>query len=139
VTSKVREIISHLTVKPNTIFLIDSLGALLTALSLFVVLRNFNEYFGMPITILTCLSVIAACLCIYSMTCFFCLKENYVPFLRAISICNLLYCILTLALIIVYYPMLTVIGIAYFFIEIAIVCGLVYIEHKVATAISKVD
>jgi hypothetical protein len=125
----VSEIIKQLATKPRTLFLIDSLGALTTAFLLFVVLRNFNEYFGVPETILTYLSVIAACLCIYSTTCFFVIKEDWIPFVRIISIANLLYCILTIALIIFYYPQLTIIGIAYFLGEIAIIVGLVYIEN----------
>jgi ABC-type long-subunit fatty acid transport system fused permease/ATPase subunit len=133
----VRNIIDRLTGKPKTLFLIDSLGAMLTALFLFVVLRNLNEYFGMPITILAYLSTIAACFCIYSTACFIFLKENWTPFIRAIGISNLLYCVLTMGLILVYYPILTSIGIAYFLVEIIIICGLIYIEFKVATEISK--
>ena len=71
----VRKTISQLAHKPQKLFLIDSLGAMLTAFFLFVVLKNFNEYFGMPQKILTYLSVIAAFFCIYSATCFFLLKK----------------------------------------------------------------
>lgn len=134
---KVRAFINYLTGKPKALFLIDSLGAMLTAFFLFVILRNFNEYFGMPTIILTYLSAIAACFFIYSTVCFFFLKENWTPFIRAISIANLLYCVLTMGLMIVYYPILTIIGIIYFLLEITIVCGLVYIELHVATAIKR--
>ena len=130
-------IINHLTGKPKRLFLIDSLGAMLTSFFLFVVLIDFDEYFGMPKTILTYLSAIAACFCIYSTACFFFLKEYWTPFIRGISIANLFYCILTMGLLIIYYPLLTIIGITYFLVEIAIICGLVYIELNVATAIKK--
>ena len=133
----VKDIINHLIRKPKTLFLIDSIGALLTTFSLFVILRNFNEYFGIPKTTLTYLSTIAACLCIYSTTCFFFLKDNWTPFIIGISIANLLYCILTIGLITFNYPLLTFIGTTYFLAEIIIVCGLVYIELNVATAIKK--
>ena len=131
------KIIEHLSLKPRTLFLIDSAGALLTAFSLFVVLRNINEYFGMPETILTYLSAMAACLCIYSTTCFFKLKDNWAPFIIGISIANLLYCIITVSLIIFYNPLLTTIGTTYFLLEIAIVCTLVYIELNVAATIKR--
>jgi hypothetical protein len=137
VIRKIRDIIYLLTEKPKALFLIDSLGAMLTAFLLFVVLRNFSEYFGMPITMLTYLSAIAACFCVYSTTCFFFLKENWVPFIRIISISNLLYCVLTTGLVIAYYPTLNIIGITYFLVEITIIGSLVYIEHKVATEINK--
>jgi hypothetical protein len=116
------------------LFLIDSIGALTTAFLLFV-LRNFNEYFGMPESILTYLSVIAVFFCIYSTTCFFVIKANWILFIKIISIANLLYCVLTIGLVIFYNPQLTTIGTAYFLGEIAIIIGLVYIELKVATEI----
>ena len=119
------------------LFLIDSLGAMLTAFFLFIVLRNFNEYFGMPQTILIYLSVIAAIFCIFSTACFFFLKDNWIPFIRAIGIANFLYCILTVGLLIIYFPILTIIGITYFLVEIAIICVLVYIELKAATIIKQ--
>ena len=135
--SIVRKMINHLVRKPKTLFLTDGLGAMLTAFLLFAVLRNFNEYFGMSETILTYLSAIALFFCIYSMTCFFFLKGNWTPFIRAIAYANLLYCILTIGLLIICNSTLTVLGITYFLTEIAIVCVLVYIELKVAKTIKQ--
>ena len=133
----IKRLINHLAEKHKTLFLIDSLGAMLTAFFLFVIMRQFNEYFGMPKTILTCLSVIAICFCIYSTACFLFLKGRWTPFIRVIGIANLLYCALTMGLLIKYYPLLTIIGAIYFFSEIVIICGLSYIELKVATEIMK--
>ncbi|MFC4816623.1 hypothetical protein [Flavobacterium sp. GCM10023249] len=133
----VNKIIKQLSSEPKKLFLIDSLGALTTAFLLFVVLGNFNEYFGMPKRILTYLSVIAVCFCIYSTTCFFVIKTNWSPFIKGISIANLLYCVLTIGLTIFYNPQLKTIAIAYFLGEIAIIFGLVYIEINVATEINK--
>jgi len=132
-----RSIIKRLSMEPKKLFLIDSIGALTTAFLLFVVLRNFNEYFGMPERALTYLFLIAVCLFIYSTTCFFIIKTNWTLFIKGIGIANLLYCLLTFCLIYLYYPQLTTIGIAYFLGEIIIICGLVYIELNVATQINK--
>ena len=68
---------------------------------------------------------------------FFVIKAKWTTFIKGISIANLLYCILTIGLIIFYHPQLTTIGIAYFLGEIAIICGLVYIELNVANEINK--
>jgi hypothetical protein len=130
-------IIKQLSLEPQKLFLLDSLGAFTTAFLLFVVSRNFNEYFGISERILTYLSVLAVCFCIYSTTCYFVIKANWTPFIKGISMANLLYCILTTSLVIFYFPQLTTIGIAYFLGEIAIICGLVYIEMNVATEIKK--
>ena len=129
--------INDLAEKPKKLFLIDGLGALFTTFFLCVVLRNFYEYVGMPISALTYLSVISACLCVYSMSCFSFVKGNLIPFIRRISIGNLLYCILTMVLILIYYSQLKTIGMIYFVIEVIIIIGLVYIELNVATAILK--
>ncbi len=132
-----RKSIHYLTNKPKTLFLIDGLGAMLTTLLLFVVLRNFNEYFGVPKTILTFLSAISTCFCLYSTTCFFFLKANWTPFIRVISYANLLYCVLTVGLVITYNSVISTLGIVYFLVEIIIICLLVYIELKVATAVKQ--
>lgn len=133
----VRNIIQRLTEKPKTLFLIDSLGAIFTALFMIVALSSFSEYMGMSITTLTYLSLIATCFSIYSTTCFFFLKENWGVALRTIGIFNLLYCILTMGLILIYYPSLTIIGITYFLVEITIISGLSYIELQVAQNLIK--
>lgn len=127
------KIINYLAEKHKTLFLIDSLGAMLTAFFLFVIMRQFDEYFGMPKIVLTYLSVIATCFCIYSTTCFIFLKERWTLYVKLIGIANLLYCALTIVLLIKYYHLLTTIGTTYFLIEIVIICGLSYIELNVAT------
>ena len=132
-----RKTIKHLAEKPKTLFLIDSLGALLTAFLLFIVLRNYNECFGMPEAILTTLSAIAAGFFIFSISCFLLLNKNWIPFIMCIVTVNILYCILTIILLIFYYPQLTILGITYFIGEIVIIAGLVYIELNVAKEIRR--
>lgn len=127
-----KKLIIHFSEKQKTLFLVDGIGAFITAFSLFVIVRQLNAYFGMPKNELTYLSAIAICFCIYSAVCFLFLKGNLTPFIRLIAIANLIYCALTILLIIKYYPLLTIIGIAYFLIEIIIICGLCYIELSVA-------
>lgn len=128
-----KKLIKYFTEKQKTLFLIDSIGAFMTAFSLFVIVRQFNLYFGIPENELAYLSLIAVCFCIYSATCFLFLKGDLKPFIRLISIANLIYCVLTIGLLIKNYPLLTIIGATYFLIEIAIICGLSYIELNVAT------
>ena len=127
-------IIKRLTLQPKTLFLIDGLGALVTAFFLFVILRTYNVYFGMPQNTLTYLSLIAIVFCLYSITCYFFLKDNWRPFLRTISIANLLYCCLTMGLVIYYYPSLTILGVSYFLAEIIVVFVVVFVELKTLAA-----
>lgn len=136
-TKKIKKLIYILAEKQKTIFLIDSLGAILTSFFLFVIMRQFNEYFGMPETILTSLSILAICFSIYSMACFLFLKGSPTPFIRIIGIANLLYCSLTILLLIKHFALLTIIGTIYFLIEIVIILGLSYIELHVARELKK--
>ena len=128
-----QQFFNKLALNPKRLFLIDGFGAFLTAFFLFAILRTFNEYFGMPKTTLDFLSIIALAFSVYSFCCFFLVNNNWHPFLRAISIANLLYCCLTLGLVIYNYPRLTILGVIYFLIEIVIVCGLVFFEINVLT------
>ena len=130
--------LNQLTEKPRLLFLIDSLGAFLTAFMQSVLLLNCNEYFGMPPTILLYLSAIAICFCIYSAVCSFLLKQHWTAFIIGIiSIANLFYCVLTIGLLIFYYPLLKISDLVYFIAEIVIICGLVSIELKVAVTLRK--
>lgn len=121
-----------LQIPPRTLFLIDASGALITTFSLLVVLKSFPEYFRMPHSVLTYLAIIGAVLCIYSTSCFLLLKQNRLPFLRAIGIANSIYCFLTLSLVVYHFQNLSIWDIAYFFMEILVVTPLVYLELTVS-------
>lgn len=132
-----KKLIKHFAENPKTLFLIDSIGAFTTAFFLFVIVRDFNEYFEMPKREVTYLSAIAVSFSIYSAACYLFLRGGLTPFIRFIGIANLIYCTLTIGLLIKYYPLLTIIGATYFLIEIVIICGLSYVELSVATRIKK--
>jgi len=127
--------INSFSAKPKILFLIDSIGAFLTSFFLFVILKHFSEYFGMPPIILSYLSAIAAVFCFYSISCFLFLKKNWTIFIKVIVIANVLYCMLTFGLVLFYYRQLTIIEIAYFIGEIVIVFTLVGLELAVANTI----
>ena len=135
--TRLTTLIHKLAAKPQYVFLTDSIGAMLTASLLFVVLKTYNDCVGMPERILTYLSVIATVFSFYSAACFLWVKEHFIPFIRVISIANIFYCVLTMMLVIIYYSMLTHIGISYFISEILIICAVVYMEVRVAKAIKQ--
>ena len=130
----------HHGLKPQVrrkLFLLDACGAALTAFFLFFVLRPFYGYFGMPTHVLAILAVIALGFLVFSGVCFLRLKKNWTPFLRAISFGNASYCVLTAVLMFVCFDRLTSLGVAYFTAEIALIVVLVYIELRVAAALSQ--
>jgi integral membrane sensor domain MASE1 len=131
------KLINHFTEKQKTLFLVDSIGAFITATFLFVIVQQFNAHFGMPKKDLRYLSVIAVLYCIYSAFCFLFLNEGLTPFIRFIGIANLIYCAFTIGLLIKYNSLLTIIETIYFLSEVVIICGLSYVELKVAAKTMK--
>lgn len=124
----IQQLITQLSAQPKRLFLIDGLGAFLTAFLLSVVLANFESSFGMPQKTLYFLSFLAGIFCLYSFCCYFFVASNWRPFLKVIAVANTLYCGLTLGLVFYYYQSLTLLGIVYFLGEIGVIVGLVVVE-----------
>ncbi|MEL7120827.1 MAG: hypothetical protein AAFO07_15350 [Bacteroidota bacterium] len=120
-----------LTISPKRIFLVDGLGALLSAAYLGILMVVLNEYFGMPVSVLYVLAGIACFFAVYSLSCHFFLKKNWKPFLGFIMTANLLYCVLTLVLVIYHFNGLTTLGVVYFILEMFVIIWIVSLERKV--------
>jgi hypothetical protein len=122
--------LTKLTSTPKLLFLLDSLGALLSAFLLGVVLPSFEPIFGMPRQVLYGLAALAGLFAIYSFWNYRWFKENWRPYLRGIAIVNLLYCGLTAALVIYFREELTKLGLLYFLLEMVVIIVLVMLEFK---------
>lgn len=120
----------QLSAYPRRIFLIDGVGAVLTAFLLCVVLASFQSFFGMPVRVLYVLGAVAVVFAAYSFSCYCWLKRNHRSFLAAIIIANLLYAVLSLGLVIYYFPQLSSWGLLYFAGEIIVILVLVSIEYR---------
>ena len=127
--NSIRLIIDKLTHKPNKLFLIDGLGAFLTAFFLGVILVRLETAFGMPRRTLYFLSAVAGIYTVYSFGCYFFVLSNWRPFLKAITIANMIYCFLTIVLVIYFYQGLTIWGLIYFSLEITVMCILIFTER----------
>jgi hypothetical protein len=118
-------------ISPKKLFLIDSLGALLTAILLGIVLANFETVFGMPCKVLYGLSFMACLFSIYSFLCFLSIMVNWRFYMKVIACANLLYCCLTAVLVVFFYPSLSIFGVSYFLGELVVISILIYLEYKV--------
>lgn len=107
------------------VFLIDGIGALLSALTIGIILPYFQ--IGMPKDVLNTLSSIAALFGTYSLSCFFC-KRNVSSLLKAIVVANSLYCIAIAVVLFYFSEHLSWLATAYFSIEVVIIIFLVCIE-----------
>lgn len=116
----------------KNLFLIDGLGALLSAFLLGIVLVYFESSFGMPRAGLYFLSGIACILATFSLTNYFLIKETRKLYLKLIGYANLLYCCLTLALTLYFYHEITVLGVIYFLGELSIIVTLAAVELRIA-------
>ncbi|MBP6333929.1 MAG: hypothetical protein KA444_00550 [Bacteroidia bacterium] len=114
------------------LFLLDSLGALLSTFLLGVVLVSYQSHFGMPVSVLYFLSGIAAIFFAYSFLCYLIPNENWRPFLKLIAIANLLYAFLSFGLVLYFKSEITPLGWIYFLAEVIVIAQLVRFELKIA-------
>lgn len=120
-----------MSISSKNIFLIDGIGALITASLLILVLAPLESYFGMPKNVLWLLSAIAIVFASYSLACHFVFTHQYKRYLKVIIVANLIYCLTTFLLVLIHFQSLTWFGIVYFLGEIQFIAFLLIIESKV--------
>jgi len=117
---------------PKIIFLVDSIGAFISAIFLGVILVYLEEYIGIPPKILYSLAFLACSYAIFSMYSYKANLKNWKMNMKVISIANLTHCILTCILLYTFKEKLSVWGFGYFIIEILIVIPLAIFEYRLA-------
>ena len=128
--------ISKKIIPQSKIFIIDAIGALLTATTLAVFVK-IQKFIGMPPGILMALSLLAVVFFVYSLGCHLFLKYPKSTFLRVIAFGNLFYTILTSILVFIFFSQLEVLGITYFIVEVVVLIFLVITEFSIAKDIAK--
>lgn len=115
--------------QPKNIFLVDGSGALLSALLLGLLV--WSGVSGMPEGVLVVLGGIAGLFAVYSLGCYLFVRASWRAFLKIIMAANVLYCFVTIGLVVKYYGTLTPVGVAYFVGEVVVICVLVGVERRV--------
>jgi hypothetical protein len=128
--SRLQAGINQLIAQPKRIFLIDGLGALLSAILLIAVMARFEDFIGIPQGILYLLSGIASFFALYSLACSFLVLERWRVFLKIILLANAVYCLLTIGVLLYFSQSLTILGLAYFLAELSVVGILIWIERR---------
>ena len=116
----------------RTLFLIDGFGAMVSAFMLGFVLMNNQPLIGMPVEVLQILASIPCVFAMYSFAGRFIIKGRVEPYLKWIAIANLMYCLTTAGLVLLFLSEMTALGIAYFIVEIIVVVYLSRAELIVA-------
>jgi hypothetical protein len=119
------------TALADKIFLLDGLGAALSAVFLGVVLVRLEKFIGMPPSTLYALAGLALLLSAYSLSCHFFVTADRKNLLRIIIAANLLYCLLTFILMLAHRADLTVWAWTYFILEILVILAIVRLERQV--------
>lgn len=114
------------------IFLIDGIGALLTAFLLLVFIRSMPHVFGVPAALIFSLAATAGIFAIYSFSCHFVFKTKKPIFLRILAILNMLYCMATTIFALLLNESTTTVGVIYFTGEILLILSLSYLEFRLA-------
>lgn len=115
---------------PKRIFLLDGLGAFVSAIILISIYLFFNAYFGIPTWFFGFLAGIATLFAVFSLSCFLFLKSNWKVYLKTICILNVSYCCLTIVFQLVYLDQLLVFDVLFFTAEIGVISLLFYLETK---------
>lgn len=125
-----KNLIKILISNPKKLFLIDGVGAMLSAFLLAGVLPMFEDRIGLPLDMLYSLSILPFIYSLYSLSCSFFVTRNWKFFFRIIAIANLFYCCVTIVVMILFFPQLTFIGLIYFVLELIVVACLVAVEFS---------
>lgn len=123
----------NIKISPKKLFLIDGLGALVSALLIGVVLTKIHEHIGLPLPVLQFLAIPPVAFAVYSFNYFLNVPSNWQLYLKIIATVNIAYCLLTSLVMFHYKESLTTLGLGYFVTEIMVVLILVAVEIQKAS------
>ncbi|NND34978.1 MAG: hypothetical protein HKN76_20500 [Saprospiraceae bacterium] len=123
--------------QPQSLFLIDGLGALLSAFLLGVVLVRLEAVFGIPPSALYFLAAWPILFSIYDYYCYRKDPDKLGVYLRGIAVMNLLYCCLSIGLACYHQDVIALFGWMFFILEVAIVITLSLLELRVAKELTQ--
>ncbi|MBQ4822553.1 hypothetical protein [Aquimarina sp. MMG016] len=127
-----KQLLTYFYENPKRLFLIDGIGAIVSAFLLGIVLVKLESFFGIPISMLYVLASLPVFFAIYDLYSYQKDNDKLTGLLKGIAIMNLLYCKLSIGLTIFHYQKITHWGWTYIIVEVLIIIILAIIELKVA-------
>jgi hypothetical protein len=121
---------------PKVLFLIDGIGAMLSAISLGIVLPKFQDLLGIPVQILYFLATFPILFLTYDFYNFFNQNVNISKELKGIALLNLLYSVLSIGLAIYHLEVFKKLGWTYIILEVFILFFLSYLQLHTAKKIT---
>lgn len=112
------------------LFLVDGIGAIVSAVMLGIVLVKYESFFGIPASALYILAILPCFFAAYDFFCYFIIDNHHKKYIKAIAIVNILYCILSISLALFHKDLITYLGWIYIIVEVIIVIVVAVIELK---------
>lgn len=122
---------------PRTMFLIDGLGGVTTALMLCLLLPRFHEEIGLTRSTLVMLGLFGVVYGAYSLACWRLVRTRWRRALAILIGANTFYCLVSGLVVVTHRRAMTVLGVSYFLVEIAVISALIGIELAVLRALRK--
>ena len=120
----------------KNIFLIDATGAATSALVIALILPHIFSEAGLPVSVLYFLAAVALLFAAFSSYCYRFASRSKIHLL-VIMLANLAYCLLTAAVVAIYFNEMVIWERAYFAVEILIIFSLVVVEHRVLSTLER--
>jgi hypothetical protein len=127
----IHKAVNFFTNHPNRLFLLDGIGAILSAILLFILHFFFQVTTGLPQLIVYSLIAAAIFLAAYSLSCSWLLRRCHARYLRVIALLNGTYLLTVWILLVLYCSRLHPILIICFILESVVLGFLIYLELKV--------
>ena len=128
----IEKIIHNTTQNPKTLFLVDGMGAVLTAILLGLVLPRYESFFGIPSHMLNVLATIPVLYLSIDIYAFYKSEVYMAKLLRIVARLNFLYCILSLGMALLHFQNIQIWGWIYIVIEFIIIVLLARFEMSIA-------
>ena len=133
----IKRLLKSFTLNPKKLFLIDGLGAVLSAFLLGIVLVKFESIIGIPPSTLYFLAVFPLLFAIYDFYCYRKKHNNLKSFLEGIAVANLLYCCFSVGVTLYHLKTITYLGWIYILAETLIILILLSFEFMIAKQLAK--
>lgn len=126
---------TKLEANPKRLFIVDGIGAIVSAIMLGIVLVRLESYIGIPSTTLYILAIIPIFFLFYDFISYRSEDAYIGRRLQGIAIMNLLYCFLSIGFTYYHRESITSLGLVYVVIEILIILYIVVLELKAAAKV----
>jgi hypothetical protein len=126
------QIASSLIKNPKQLFMIDGIGALVSATLLGIFLPQFESIFGIPISALYWLAIFPCLFAFYDFYCYFWIKTKVTKYLTGLAAINVMYCVLSIIVAYYHHNSITTFGWLYILMEITVVLLLANLEYSTA-------